>query len=261
MNWILDREQFTKYNSFNEFLDQLLAFGLDNSRGERLAIEQTIQREIGSNYLKIDAAFCACTNCIEKVGPDHIWKQVNLRSLAFNLQQRRHWINWAAANFPDDAEEMMDAIREVFDLGYFTARLFDEYAMKTKIEPDALEGIKHAEHKTRRAKAAGMVSRSNRERRIDRCWNTWKRSLPEALMSFNSAPLRWPTLRSRTPSRPTANYGAKDKVSETSTLMRFGRIFDTNTVSRHFSDESAITAFSFPFGAAMVAHFQPNALR
>jgi hypothetical protein len=60
-------------------------------------------------------------------------------------------------------------------------------------------------------------------------------------------------------SRPTANYGAKVKVAETSISMRFSRISGTNTVSRRFSHEGAITLFSFPFGAAMVAHFRPTA--
>ena len=166
MQWLLEPDDLMKFDSLKQLADQIFHFGLEDSRGERLVMESAIERHLNVHYQEVDELFCTCKGCLENFPSEDIWRQVLLRNMAFNLQQRKEWKEFIGDADKIEIGQEGVSFDDVFELGFATARIFSEFILKAEVEPQAIAGIKAHEDQQKRAAAAGKNSSIKRHKRI-----------------------------------------------------------------------------------------------
>ena len=161
--WVLSLEDLGRFDSLDSFTECVLKGGFDDSRGERMVIEQRAEQEFGVPYHEIHSFACICGTCAGAAGEDGIWRRMLLAQLSECLKVRDEYLEYGKEHLGDELEQF---ISNVFDLGYSTGRIFSEYQVKRDIEPQALVGLDFQEVKAKRAKSAGEKSANMRHERM-----------------------------------------------------------------------------------------------
>lgn len=107
---------------------------------------------------------CFCRSCAEKAGEQDIWERLLISQLAYGLQQRDEYLDWAETNLPDEGRKLAF---EMFEVGFAMGRIFSEYKVKTFIEPLALAGQEHEANARKRLRASGEASSKMRAARME----------------------------------------------------------------------------------------------
>lgn len=220
--WMFDDSDLTQYPTLNDLIEWVFHFGLDNSLAERVMMEDEIKEHIGVPYFEVQDPLCACSACAAEAGPEYLWRQIMLRNMAFNLQEREELLQWAEGlkgATADGVIRMEDQtqisistlISESFDLGYVTGRLFSEHRLKEHLEASAISGMKLEADKKRRAKAAGKASTRNKQRRMTSILHGMQRLIE-----------RSPDLK-RLPPKTVAELALNEVVDEDPQLWRQGQ--------------------------------------
>lgn len=181
MQWVISKDYFLQFESIDAFRGFVTSGELQDSRGERMIVEEHIDRAFQKSYYEIPSLSCVCSECLEAQGREYtknmfLLSQLAelLRERAFLLEDAREW-DEESSNGEIESESNSDAQAEdgslekwtesAFELGYAVGRNFSEYAGKAQIEALALLGIEAKATKKKRELAAGEKSRKLREER------------------------------------------------------------------------------------------------
>ncbi len=163
IHWMLSKDEFLEFGTYEEFLKCVNLGGLTESRGERMIIEVEAQRIFEQNFREVTPVQCTCDGCFQKFGEEGLWKRILVSQLSFILKHRDDILKEVSDN---GDEEQPEFVSQIFDLGYAAGRIFSELKVKSFIEPHAIDGINFGKLKERRAKAAGLKSAKSRLERV-----------------------------------------------------------------------------------------------